>query len=275
MKRFEIPDRTSLVAVGSILLGFTVSSVIYPVGYAGDRHRGWDADAADRAGTRPLPAPAYDASTERLSRPSDLHLLPDTRDRALVRAEGPARYGDASTTRWPEEQLARRDDSLLPVLRTLLLEDGDPRVRAEAAFSLRRLHDTDAVPALARALLNDPVAGVRAQAAGALAAVGDERALGSVIEAALTDADPTVRGEAVTAIGRLRLDAGVVPLAVVLGKDTEDDVRRRAAIALGQIKHPSGLASLHGAMLNDASGEVRRDATRSWTGIQRHVGWRR
>lgn len=275
MKRFDNPDRTSLVAVGSILLGFTVSSAIYPVGHFGDRHRGWDADASDRAGIRALPAPEYDAWIERLSHPGDLRQRRDTRIRVRVDHDGPARYDDAPRTRWTKEQLERRDDSLLPVLRSLLLADADPRVRAEAAFSLRRLRDTDGVPALSRALLDDPVAGVRAQAAAALAAVGDERAVGAAIQAALTDGDPTVRAEAVSAIGTMRLDAGVVPLAVVLGKDDEDDVRRRAAIALGQIKHPAGLASLHVAMLNDASSDVRREATHSWTTIQRHVGWRR
>lgn len=272
MKRFEIPDRTTLVAVASIFLGFAVSSAIYPIGNA-DHRRGWDADAVDHTGPRDLRPPPYDPSTERLShsvasRPHGNH--PDLRG-GPVRSMRP---GDPLPLRWTREQLENREHSLLPVLRTLLLEDTDPRVRAEAAFSLRRLRDREAVPALTTALLEDPAAGVRVQAAGALAVVGEERATGALIEAALTDDDAAVRGEAVSAVGMLRLAAGVVPLAVVLDRDGEDDVRRRAAVALGQIRHRSALAALHSAMLDDASGDVRREATRSWTAIQRHIGWR-
>lgn len=93
------------------------------------------------------------------------------------------------------------EDSVV-VLSKLLLEDENPLVRHEAAFSLGQLGYRSAVPTLIKAMLTDSNVLVRHEAAGALGSIGDNSAMTALFEAE-NDENPEVRESASNAIVNL------------------------------------------------------------------------
>ena len=115
-----------------------------------------------------------------------------------------------------------------------IVDDPDPRVRADAVRALGRLRVGKAFR-LVLARLDDPAPPVRAAAVGALADLGSRQAVKPVAEMT-PDPDPGVRAAAAYALGRLgdRSASTLLCLKVLL-RDGEWRVRRNAAISLGEV----------------------------------------
>jgi HEAT repeat protein len=138
----------------------------------------------------------------------------------------------------PVESKHRNLDVVEPLIE-VLITDGDPQVRADAALSLGLLLDARATEPLITTLLSDKESFVRGQAAGALGNLGSQNAISALIEA-LDDSAPFVRMWAIYSLTQhVYYDhesvIQAVPALIELLSDTDADVRREATIALGTI----------------------------------------
>ncbi len=109
---------------------------------------------------------------------------------------------------------------------SVLVRDGDPRVRRRAALALGRVRSKAGVPALVAALPDtDP--DVRAMAAFALGLIGD-RSAESALEPLLTDASPRVRGRAAEALGLI----GATGAAPAIGRMVAEYAKSASVVAM-------------------------------------------
>ena len=142
-----------------------------------------------------------------------------------------------------------------------LLNDKDPFVRKEVAYSLGATHNSRAVAALVERLTTDKDDGVRGAAAVALGTIRDEAAVLPLAQV-LSPAGPSARSArkrktrenefvlraAARSLGKIGSRAGLPALIQVLTNDTlADDIRREAALALGLIGDPSAIPALRAA----------------------------
>ncbi|MSR36858.1 MAG: hypothetical protein EXR95_09525 [Gemmatimonadetes bacterium] len=176
---------------------------------------------------------------------------------ACDRSGGASLLGNPDLQRVVELQMARDGGAL-----ARLLADGDPAVRARAAFALASVQDQRAADALVAALGDDEPA-VRAEAAFAL---GQLPLMSRAVEIALIDRlaqeeDALVQHRAVEALGKVGQAPGSDALARL---DPATPAGVEAALALAHLLargavSPAGIEALV-ARLTHASADVRRDA---------------
>jgi len=154
------------------------------------------------------------------------------------------------------EELARKNDPRAVVPLVKALGAWDMTVRANAAWTLRKLGDPRAVEPLIKAL-GDRSPIVRGAAASALSEVGDRRAVDPMV-ISLGDTDETVREAAAWTLGKLKDPRAVEPLILAL-KDWFFKVRETAAYTLGELGDPRAVEPLIDA-LGDTHGKVREAA---------------
>lgn len=122
------------------------------------------------------------------------------------------------------------------------LNNGDNRVRRQAAAALGVLGDRSAVVRLMLIIARDESPDVRRVAASALGRLGDTRATESLV-GALEDAEPAVRAAAVRALEALADPLTHVALASVV-KDPDAIVRYNADRAVGTLRAVQAIAPL-------------------------------
>lgn len=142
----------------------------------------------------------------------------------------------------------RQRDQVSPILREMIRNDTDWRVRASAGRAIGRLGTRDAVPDLVRAL-RDPVVDVRVVAAAAIWRLPDPAAVPALIEL-LADADGSARQWAALALGVIRDSRATAPLIALLG-DSEKSVRLDVIRSLGRIRDASALQPLEAFVRDD------------------------
>lgn len=142
----------------------------------------------------------------------------------------------------------RQRDAITPVLRELIRNDTDWRVRASAGRAIGRLGTRDAVPDLVRAL-RDPVVDVRVVAAAAIWRLPDPAAVPALVEL-LADADASARQWAALALGVIRDTRATQPLVRLLA-DPEKSVRLDVIRSLGRIRDPGALQPLEAYVRDD------------------------
>lgn len=160
----------------------------------------------------------------------------------------------------------RQREQVAPVMRELIRNDTDWRVRASAGRALGRLGTRDAVPDLVRAL-RDPVVDVRVVAAAAIWRLPDPAAVPALIEL-LRDQDGSARQWAALALGVIRDMRAVPPLIGMLG-DPEKSVRLDVLRSLGRIRDASSVPALE-AYARDESRDLdeRIEAVSSLAALQ-------
>lgn len=146
-----------------------------------------------------------------------------------------------------------------------LLNDRDPFVRQEVAYSLGGTHNSRAVAALVERLTTDKDDGVRGAAAVALGTIHDEVAvlpLAQVLSPAglssrrarkrKTRENEFVLRAAARSLGKIGSRAGAPALIQVLTNDAlASDIRREAALGLGLIGDPAAIPALQAATSGD------------------------
>lgn len=142
----------------------------------------------------------------------------------------------------------------------VLLDHGDPLIRAATAYGLGVLADPGALDALIEALGADEDARVRAAAADALAILGKDSAEEPLLRALETDEDARVREAAARALGALKTEWTAGRMLPALSSDPAPEVRAEVALALGEIRNNVALRPLLDARSDDASPEVRSAA---------------
>jgi len=150
---------------------------------------------------------------------------------ALLRLGGSSDFGDRAKV----AELLSAQPELGALLR--LARDGDPRVRANASWSLG-FAPASAAPAARAALrqgLDDPdaaVVGNSAVSIGRLARAGGERAAPVLCGALLRDARSSVREQALRGLALARESCGDGAVSQLLARDPRARVRRAAAEAI-------------------------------------------
>lgn len=137
-----------------------------------------------------------------------------------------------------------------------LLQDGDWRMRRQAAAALWLLGDQRAVEPLIATLQHDTSAEARENAARALAWLGDRRAIAPLTEATAHDADAKVRATATLALTKLEASAQTVgsgnaspdPFDALISAALDPATRYDAVRALGQRRDPRAVATLIGLL---------------------------
>jgi HEAT repeat protein/small nuclear ribonucleoprotein (snRNP)-like protein len=145
-----------------------------------------------------------------------------------------------------------RSSEALEHLRTAL-RDGDPDVRANAAFMLGKLGDRRALQDLLT-VFDDKRAKVRARAAEAVGKIGGAQAVIPLIKM-LSDENPEVRKNAVISLGMVKDTAAVWPLIGAL-RDKDVSVRAATVKTLILYRDPQSVPSLYG-MVKDRDPEVK------------------
>jgi HEAT repeat protein len=143
----------------------------------------------------------------------------------------------------------RQREQVAPLLRELIRNDADWRVRASAGRALGRLGVRDAVPDLVRAL-RDPVVDVRVVAAAAIWRLPDPAAVPALLEL-LNDSDANARQWAALALGVIRDTRATGPLIRLLG-DSVQAVRLDAIRSLGRIRDPAAVQPLERHVRDEA-----------------------
>jgi HEAT repeat protein len=143
----------------------------------------------------------------------------------------------------------RQREQVAGVLRELIRNDTDWRVRASAGRALGRLGTRDAVPDLVRAL-RDPVVDVRVVAAAAIWRLPDPAAVPALLEL-LSDSDPNARQWAALALGVIRDTRATAPLLRLLG-DPERAVRLDVIRSLGRMRDPAAVQPLERHVRDDS-----------------------
>lgn len=149
------------------------------------------------------------------------------------------------------------DEALLPTISSLLRQDPEPTLRAEAARALAGWGGDDVVDALADALRDESA--VRQAAALALTELKDSLAGARLVPHA-SHADAFVSGAALRALRELRVPEAAVPALAAL-RHADAGVRREAVGVLGWLKRADALTPLADLAANDPDAEVRRAAT--------------
>ena len=120
-----------------------------------------------------------------------------------------------------EGLVAKRSSTAVKVLRQALVRGRSPAGRAEAAWGLGVLHAQSAVGSLIRVILRQGEdSRVRAEAVEALVYIRDRRAVRPLLRT-LEDSDPRIRCEAIFALGNLGDRRAVPALDKLLGDTTE------------------------------------------------------
>ncbi|UJR80589.1 HEAT repeat protein [Sandaracinus amylolyticus] len=160
----------------------------------------------------------------------------------------------------------RQREQISPVLREMIRNDTDWRVRASAGRALGRLGTRDAVPDLVRAL-RDPVVDVRVVAAAAIWRLPDPAAVPALIEL-LGDADGSARQWAALALGVIR-DTRATPALIRLLGDPEKSVRLDVIRSLGRIRDAASLQPLEAYVRDDTHDlDERIEAVSSLAALQ-------
>jgi HEAT repeat protein len=123
------------------------------------------------------------------------------------------------------------------LLTTLLNEDKDASVRAEAAGSLGSYPDQNAAEYLVRSYYEDMDWIVRYSVIVSLGQLQDPRGY-SVLRSALTSETEMIRDAAISALGELG-NAQAIEVLLPLISSSDSEVRRRVAQALGAIGTPA------------------------------------
>ena len=131
----------------------------------------------------------------------------------------------------------------------VLLTDGDPAVRANAALALGQIADASSLRDLLKAAA-DTTAETRASAAFAMGLIADVSAQAALMQLA-SDSSPRVRAAAAEALGRLHDPGGA---STVLALLDDPDMSVRAAAALGSWKFVDAEPFV-GALLSTVSAE--------------------
>jgi HEAT repeat protein len=130
--------------------------------------------------------------------------------------------------------LPEDDAPLRTALRTMLIDDPDPRVQLEALESLAYLIDEPGVTERVQAAYEDGDIELRGSALRSMGRQADGRWSRRVVESMLDD-EPELRFDAARAAGMIG-GAGFVPRLIDLARDDDDGEVRLAAIeALGEI----------------------------------------
>ncbi len=149
------------------------------------------------------------------------------------------------------------DEALLGAITTVLRDDTDATLRAEAARVLAGWDDADVVDALAHALSDLPE--VREAAAQSLSELKDPQ-VGARLLPYVAHEDAFVCAAALRGLKELRVpEAAGSATAAVLHADAT--VRREAVSVLGWLKHAAALPIIAFAAVADADEQVRRVAT--------------
>lgn len=160
----------------------------------------------------------------------------------------------------------RQREQVAPILRQMIRNDTDWRVRASAGRALGRLGTRDAVPDLVRAL-RDPVVDVRVVAAAAIWRLPDPAAVPALIEL-LSDSEASARQWGALALGVIRDTRATTPLVALL-RDPEKSVRLDVIRSLGRIRDASAVQPLE-AYVRDESRDLdeRVEAVSSLAALQ-------
>src|SRR5688500_3100368 len=143
----------------------------------------------------------------------------------------------------------RHRDEIAPVLRDLIRNHTDWRVRASAGRAIGRLGTRDAVPDLVREL-RDPVVDVRVVAAAAIWRVPDPAAVPALVEL-LRDADGSARQWHALALGVLH-DARATDALIALLNDSDKAARLDLIPSLGRSREARALAPLETFVRDEA-----------------------
>ena len=138
---------------------------------------------------------------------------------------------------WALGEIGDPNEEILQRLRVALTAEKDPRIAAEVARSLGKLHDAGAVFVLVEGGLTHWAAEVRQAAAEAIVAVGPPA--GPLLRKALTHPKEHVRALAAVALGRLKDASAAEALVAVLRDEQSEAVRSAAAAALASIGAPA------------------------------------
>ncbi len=149
------------------------------------------------------------------------------------------------------------EEALLPAVLSILRDDPDCELRAEAARALAGHEDIQAVEALAQALSDLPA--VRTAAASSLAELKDV-AIGDALLPYARHENPFVLASALHALKELRLPGAAEPALAAL-THADSSVRREAVGVLGWLKSAASLSQLSHLATDDPDVEVRRTAT--------------
>lgn len=159
----------------------------------------------------------------------------------------------------------------LPALRRLLAKDGNPRVRAKAAYAMRFIKEEAAVSALREALA-DAAPLVKFKAAYTLAQYKNSDAGADVLVANLnTNADEDIREEAASGLIHVASPQAERALCRALKSEKVADVRYLVPLALEKHGSPNCLEPLFLA-LRDEDDRVRRNARKAIMAVvERHA----
>ncbi len=142
--------------------------------------------------------------------------------------------------------------------------DGDPQVRASAAWALGEIADAAVVPVLVDAL-DDPDDEVRFRAASSLGNLRDGRASDALLRK-LDDPQPKVAAAAARSLGSLRKPRAVPELLRVIAGES-DRVARAAFDALETIGYPTSVPELTDELASPDIDAERRVAAVSLLGL--------
>ena len=142
--------------------------------------------------------------------------------------------------------------------------DGDPQVRASAAWALGEIADAAVVPVLVHAL-DDPDDEVRFRAASSLENLRDGRASDALLRK-LGDPQPRVAAAAARSLGSLRKPEAVPELLRVIAGES-DRVARAAFDALGKIGYSTSVPQLTDELASPNTDVEREVAAVSLLGL--------
>ena len=131
----------------------------------------------------------------------------------------------------------------------------DPDVRRRVARTFGTIESPRGVAPLSTLLREDPDAAVRAEAAWGLGMIESEDGVGA-LEVGIEDSDPGVRKQAVWALGMIESPEGVEPLLRLLDAP-EPNTRKRVAWSLGMIESAAAVEPLREAFATEEVAEVR------------------
>ncbi|MFN0106923.1 MAG: HEAT repeat domain-containing protein [Bryobacteraceae bacterium] len=127
------------------------------------------------------------------------------------------------------------------IVRRVLREDTNEKVREHAIFALTQSNEPEAIPAIVHAAKDDKAPHVRGQALFWLAQKTSRQAIGPINESIDRDPETEVKKKAVFALTRISNGEGIPALIQVARNSQNPAVRKQAMFWLGQSKDPRAL----------------------------------